>query len=179
MYSEQDLELDICVTPVGKLTFTYPEHNEGWNVELKGNKIRVDDKPYDYLFWEGERSLITIPDSGFVVSGDETVQFLEESLDKFGLNSKEANDFITYWGPELVRNDANHITFIYGETYDELIGEIECSIPVEFELRLFMLYTPCNAEKKVKKQTLPKVERSEEGLRLIEWGGGLAGLPNL
>ncbi len=48
---------------------------------------------------------------GFVVKGNQTIQFLEEKLAVLGLNERESEEFIVYWLPKLQKNEYNYIRF--------------------------------------------------------------------
>ena len=91
LYPESTVNVSVKLDLNGKLTCTYPEYNDVWQVTANpdGTLIDKSGKTYNYLYWEGEIcSDITITD-GFCVKGSETAKFLEESLEKPGLNRKK------------------------------------------------------------------------------------------
>ena len=143
----------------------------GWQVNVGANgQLFVNDKPYDYLFWEGRTPIIPELKEGFIVQGEEVVSFLEEKLTHLGLNDREANDFITYWGPILVRNAYTKVSFIVNEHYDAAIAGIETDVPIDTEIRVFMVYERVDGPLPIVEQELPTFQR--RGLTLVEWGGG-------
>ncbi len=66
---------------------------------------------YNYLYWEGDIYANYDLTKGFCVKGEDTAKFLEDSLEKLGLNRKEANEFIVYWLPLMQNNRYNIISF--------------------------------------------------------------------
>ena len=173
LYADSVLETDLRVFPKGKFTFTYPKYQDKWSVTVSpSGLIYVDNKPYNYLFWEGERTTWSIGDKGFIVQSDSLVYFLEEKLDYIGFNQKEINDFIVYWVPILKQNPLNQIYFVLDEEYNTTIASFETDIPVQSAIRLFMAYAPVSSNINVTPQILKKHER--KGFTLIEWGGGEA-----
>ena len=173
LYADKETDLELKINPVGNFTFTYPAYKDSWRVKVHTDgQLTVDGKNYAYLFWEAERDLIRIKnDEGFVVSKDETIAFLEDKLSHIGLNSKEINDFIVYWGPELQKNPYNQIYFMFDEDYEKEIGQLESSVKFDSQIRLFMVYKPLKEYKETSGQKLPAFER--KGFTLVEWGGGI------
>lgn len=102
LYPEKEQEVNVKLDLDGKFTFTYPEYNDGWKVTAKPDGTIISDgKEYSYLFWEGLMPTFK-PDfkEGFVVKGNDSVEFLRETLAKMGLTPKEYNEFIVYWAPK-------------------------------------------------------------------------------
>lgn len=173
LYGELGMNLSLQVHPIGEFNFIHPKmENQKWDVELgEAGKIKLDDKSFDYLFWEGQQDEIFIDrTSGFVVEDQNTILFLEEKLTALGLNDKEINDFIVYWGPELIKHEHNFIHFIVNEEYDQHIASLTASEPIETSIRIFMFHEPCDAYKVATPQALKAMSR--KGLTLVEWGGG-------
>lgn len=153
-----------------KLTYTYPEYNGGWNVTAypDGRIVNKSDKSeHWYLFWEGDKKLNWNFDEGFVVKGSDTERFLREKLSVLGLTTREMNDFITYWAPEMSRNEYNMVTFSK-EQYEQL-APLYVSPAPDTVLRVHMVYKPCEAGTKIKPQRLGFTER--RGFTVVEWGG--------
>ncbi len=172
LYSETPVDLQLKVNPVGKFDFTYPTHKEdGWQVHVDENGLTCNGRQYDYLFWDATQDHMDFNyNFGFVFKGEETIAFLEEKLSTLGLNDREKQDFIAFWGPKLVSNDYNYVHFITGMDYTESIGSVESSEEIESSLRLFMGYRALSAPIPVVEQELQSFKR--QGLTLVEWGGG-------
>ena len=173
LYNPEPMDVHIDVEPEGEFTFCYPAYKDGWDVSVQPDgQLLVDGNTYDYLFWEGKRSNIAMDNlSGFVVSREEVVPFLEETLDQLGFNAREQNDFIAYWGPELARNPYNQIHFVMNERYEDMVGAMETSVEPDALLRVFMLYQSLEEPIYVTPQVLPEpLDRT--GFTVVEWGGG-------
>ncbi len=180
LYSDKVIEAAISVKPVGEFTFTYPEHKDGWKVEVGESGVLTsleNGEKYPYLFWEAENDKLFFQFnqgvmSGFLIKSDTAVSFLEDQLSKIGLNSTEKTDFITYWGPIIEKEEYALIQFLTNEDYARLVGEIEISPKPHALLRVFMLYSGLksnNAGIKLEDQIFEPFER--EGFTVVEWGG--------
>ncbi len=170
LYSETPLDLSLSVSPHGKFEYVYPQMSGTWNIHVDGNQLTVDDKVYDYLFWEGLHPTIEYnKNEGYVVAGKDVNVFLEEKLDYMGFNAREKQDFICYWGPILNKNQFNKIHFLTGDQYNQEIATYESSVKIDSELRVLMLFESIDEPVKLIEQNLPQIER--KGLTLIEWGG--------
>ena len=173
LYPEKTQEMTMKLQVNGEMTFTYPVYNDGWSFTANPDgKIEMNDKEYDYLFWEGKQTIDYSKDyeSGFVVSKENVISFFEEKLASIGLNSREMNDFITFWGPLMMDEDNYFVHFKIGEEYDKDIAEIELTEIPTTSIRLFMTFMPVDENYVVKEQKLPTYTR--EGFVLVEWGGG-------
>jgi len=128
--------------PPGGFTFTYPKYQDKWTMRTNSDGTLSDvnsgpngplcGKNYPYLFWEGEGKNLDFKIEnnsleGFIIKTDTCVSFLENILANFGLNEKEATDFITWWGPQLIKKDYALIQFLTTEQYGESIAEINIS----------------------------------------------------
>lgn len=170
LYPTSEQKINVKLDFKGELTCTYPEYKNGWSVLAKpdGTLINEEDgKEYSYLFWEGVGKQHWDLSEGFVVKGEDTKDFLQETLSRMGLTPKEYNEFIVYWLPEMKDNKYNLIKF-EGKAYEE---EAKLSIDPTPDsiLRVFMVYKPLNKAVKVKKQEIPTFER--KGFTVVEWGG--------
>jgi hypothetical protein len=104
------------------------------------------------------------------VSTDKLLYFLENSLASMGLNSTEAQDFITFWYPQMIKNEKNTIRFIFNESCDAF-AKIKVAPKPSSIYRLSMIWSANTSEttNELKPQIFPKVNRN--GFYLIEWGG--------
>jgi hypothetical protein len=136
-------------------------------------ELLVNDKKYNYLFWESEQQLNSqdfAMTKGSIVSKDSTISFLEKKLTEFGLNSKEQADFITFWGPQLNKNSSNFIHFVINEDAD-LFAELTISPKPQAVYRIYLVFCDPKgiSEHSISEQILPKINRS--GFIALEWGG--------
>jgi hypothetical protein len=175
LYPTEVTEVAVELDFEGTLDFIYPDFDPelgAWHVEAypDGTLINIaDGKEYPYLFWEGTH--IELPDydltTGFVVQGEETVEFLEETLAEIGLIPKEYNEFIVYWGPRMETNPYNFIYFA-GAEYDEQ-AQLTITPEPDSILRVLMVFSPLKRKIEVTPQEIIPFER--EGFTVVEWGG--------
>lgn len=113
LYPKEETDVSVKLILDGKLTCTYPAYNTGWNVTVAPDGTLADAKgqTYNYLYWEGETNAQWDMPEGFCVKGEDTAAFLEEALEKLGLNRREANEYIVYWLPLMEQNPFNVISF--------------------------------------------------------------------
>ena len=179
LYPTQPTDLTLALKVHGELTFSYPKYNNGWTCTAYPNgDIKIGEKTYPYLFWEGEASQIDpiIQKTGFVVKSEDIVSFLEEKLSYIGLNHKEMTDFITFWAPRLEQNAYNYLHFSIGEEYAKNIATLNLNVQPDAELHLHLFHAAVGPDFKVQSQELPQFER--KGFTLVEWGGGPIQLNN-
>lgn len=158
----------------GDIIYDYPDYNEkikGWNVIAypDGRLINIEDnKEYSYIFWEGTTNKINYDlTSGFVVKGEDTKIFLQDTLSKIGLTPKEYNEFIVYWYPLMKDNKYNLIHFLGNEYTD--VAKLTITPKPDSILRVFMIYKSLNNPIDIKAQEIKQFER--KGFTVIEWGG--------
>ncbi|MFT7155723.1 MAG: hypothetical protein ACI8Q1_000725 [Parvicella sp.] len=171
-YPEVEMEVDIKLNTTANLTFTYPQLNDSWKTTLYPNgDIKVMDKMYPYLFWEGKMKLsdIASTNKGFVIKKDEAVSFFETRLAQIGLTQREITDFITYWCPKM-HADSYHIQFLIGSDYNANIGTLDYSVQPDTEIRIFALIKEYNGSE-ITEQILTTIER--KGFTVVEWGGSI------
>lgn len=171
LYPTKDMNVIIKLGKEENLTVTYPKYNNGWNVYAKvdGNLTDENGRNYYALYWEGlSYDIDGMTDEGFVVKGEDTIEFLEEKLSLLGLNERESNEFIMYWLPKLQNNKYNYIRFATSE-------EIDNSMPLYITpsadtiIRVLMLYKPLDEMIDIKEQKLITPKRN--GFTVVEWGG--------
>lgn len=181
IYLYSETEMDVALTlRHDKLTFTYPDYQQGWCVRTNphgGITNNTDGKNLPYLFWEGEKENLAFKNSkgftaGTIIQTDSTISFLENSLKALGLNSTEQTDFITYWGPRLIQSEFAFIQFLVDDEVDQTIAELEVEPLPANQRRVYMLFTPLD-NPKVPFEFEPQVFSgfSRSGLTVLEWGG--------
>lgn len=170
LYPEQETQVSVKVNYKGDLFCTYPLYKDGWKVTASpdGSLINQEDgKEYSYLFWEGKDNHKWDLNSGFVVKGEQTAEFLQEKLAYLGLTPKEYNEFIVYWLPKMIDHNYNLIHFAK-EDY-EALAQLEISPKPDTVLRVFMVFQPLDNSIDIEEQQLESTIR--EGFTVVEWGG--------
>lgn len=169
LYPKEDTQVDVKLDYSGKLTCTYPAYNDGWSVTAHPDGVLADanGQTYNYLYWEGEGCGEYDFSQGFCVPGCETASFLENALEKLGLNRKEANEFIVYWLPLMQDNPYNVISFqtdVYTQSAKLFIEPEPDTL-----IRVFMAWKPSDCYVDIPLQEL-KCE-GRRGFTVVEWGG--------
>lgn len=171
LYPTEKTNVNIKLGNPELLSVSYPKYNNEWNVVATPDGNLYDlktNRNYYGLYWEGNNYNSKMTDEGFIVSGKDTVEFLEEKLSILGLNEREINEFIIYWLPKLEKNNYNYIRF-------ETNNEIEKYMPLEINptpdtiIRVYMLYKPLNERVNINEQKLEF--NSRNGFTVVEWGG--------
>lgn len=170
LYPTEKTEVSVKLDVDGKLTCTYPDYGDGWNVTAcPDGKIinHADGREYSYLFWEGESNAEWDMSEGYVVKGEETAEFLQEILAEMGLTPREYNEFIVYWLPRMQNNKYNLVTF-QQDVYTEA-AKLNISPAPDSLLRIFMVYKPLEEPIEI---TAPEIENFQrKGFTVVEWGG--------
>lgn len=172
LYPEVETEVNVHVRVPGQMQFTYPEMNDGWKVMAAPNgELSIGEKKYNYLFWEANQTLNKVEtQSGFVVEGTKISTFLEEHLNQIGFTSKEAADFITYWGPRMAQHDRVFLRFEMNESCEQF-GTLSIDPQPDHINRCYILWFPTSMKDAfiVRPQLIQKLDRS--GFDVLEWGG--------
>ena len=171
IYPEKEMEVNIKLGNSKFITTSYPKYNNVWKVLASpdGN-LKINDRNYYGLYWEGNNHIAKESNYGFVIKGEDTSKFLEDKLSILGLNEREINEFIIYWLPKMEHNKYNYIRF-------ESKEEIEIYMPLYIDpspdtvIRVYMDYKPLDEYKNVKEESLTKVVR--KGYTVVEWGGSI------
>ena len=169
LYPEVETEVSVKMNLDGKLTCTYPAYNAGWKVTASPDGTLTDAKgqTYNYLYWEGETNAQWDMTEGFCIKGEDTAAFLEDALEKLGLNRKEANEFIVYWLPLMEQNPYNIISF-QTDTYTDA-AELQIDPAPDTVIRVFMTFEASDYMIRILPQKLTAPERI--GFTVVEWGG--------
>jgi len=175
VYSKDTTNITLKLKTDNKLSFTYPEYKDAWNVKATPNgNLLVGKKTYPYLFWEGnihlsQNSVNT--SEGFIVAKENLISFFENKLSAMGLNQKEQTDFITYWCPRMSNNESSYVRFLFNKEVDKY-ASLDVNPKPDNLFRVFMIWTDaskidfnaCFREQKI-------LTTQRNGLTVIEWGG--------
>lgn len=180
LYHDTPIKTELSLSPIGDLIFTYPQYESNWQIETQKNgsiKNLKTGKVHPYLFWEATQKTKTFNTTtngieGYIIQTDSAVTFLENQLDKLGLNATESTDFITYWGPRLMVKKYATIQFLVNENYTAFFGRISSSTALDYQLRIGMLFKVSDEKPKLKvSPPTPRKQIKRHGFSLIEWGG--------
>ena len=169
LYPEEKMKVSVTLDYSGRLTSTYPSYDGGWEISAKPDGSLTDENGREYycLFWEGTSDWEYDFSTGFVVAGEETGAFLEESLSSLGLTDTEANEFIIYWLPRMEGNPYNLISFQTDAYTDH--AKLTIDPAPDTLLRVFMAWKPLEEEIEITPQLLESPRRT--GFTVVEWGG--------
>lgn len=170
LYPTEETKVSVKLDYDGELTSTYPSYKDGWNVVAKpdGTLCSLEnEREYYCLFWEGKSQTEYDFSKGFVVKGKDTEAFLEDALEKLGLNEREANEFIIYWLPKMEHNPYNLISF-QQEAYTDL-AKLTVMPKPDSEIRVFMTWKKLDHKIEIEPQELKTPQRT--GFTVVEWGG--------
>lgn len=172
VYPTKTESISIKLDVNGKLGFTYPEYNKGWNfVADPDGTILLNDKKINYLFWDADLNITTSKIKlceGFIVNKKDLVNFFEEKLNLMGLNSQEIQDYITYWCPLMNVNETNYIHFIFNEEFGQY-APLSINPKPDHLFRVCMLWSKSKTGQNIKEQKLESFNRN--GFTVVEWGG--------
>jgi hypothetical protein len=174
VYPTQTTQINIHLDLNGELLFTYPTYHNGWEFTADPNgKIHLDNREYNYLFWEGSTCMNATDinwDEGALVTKDNLLGFLEKSLTKMGLSTSEQQDFITYWYPLMRKNQKNYVHFMFNEEYS-YYAPLSITPKPDHLFRVYMIWSDASKMEvtPLKEQVIPSFTR--EGFTVVEWGG--------
>lgn len=174
LYPAQKTAVSVTVQPTGEMIFTYPAYTGKWEcTAFPSGEILIENKAYNYLFWEAEQT-VEIKELnqtfGIVVAQEDLLEFLESALDKYGFNSKEKMDFITYWAPQMIQYEATEIRFMINEEC-ALFADLDIEPKPDNLLRFYMIWNPTDPFYLDKKATLDIPTQNRTGFTVLEWGG--------
>lgn len=173
LYPDEEMEVNVQLELNGDFTHVYPEYKEdGWTMiaEPDGTLTDSNGRKYSSIFWEGYSYYDIDLSTGFCVKGEDSIEFLEDSLAELGLTDSEANEFIMFAFPKLEDNEYNLITFQL-EGYDES-AKLDITPEPDTVIRINMVYCPCDDYIEIESQDLSSVNPTteREGFTVVEWG---------
>lgn len=169
LYPENETEVEVYLDLEGELVSTWPAYKDGWIVTAQpdGSLTDTEGNEYSYLFWDALNDTEWDFSQGFCVAGENTGEFLRQTLSDMGLTAKEYNEFIVYWLPQMQDNPYNLISF-QGELYEEA-AKLNITPQPDNVLRVFMAWKPVKKPVEIAAQTFEPFAR--EGFSVVEWGG--------
>ncbi|MDX1919483.1 MAG: hypothetical protein SFU25_01975 [Candidatus Caenarcaniphilales bacterium] len=160
-----------------KVIYPLPDTQHEKLIEWKGralpdNYVKVKDKKYPYLFWDGQIADPSIFEfyDGFCVSRGEVIEFLEQKCSEYGFDEALTTDFVTFWAPYLMENEYSLVRFLTPKECQELAElNIECEKEVQV-VRFYMLFTACDGQVEIQEQKTPQIIL-ENKPKVFDWGG--------
>ncbi len=173
LYPKTATDVSVKIEPVGGLSKSEPEYNNGWNVTATPQGVLKEigtGITYPYLFWEGSGGIYKTPEKGFVTSASNVHNFLVEKLTKLGLNKKEQSDFMEFWEPRMTGAPYFFVTFLGNKDMDA-IAPLTISPKPDSVIRILMDFTPLQKNISIQGYDIHTPERN--GFTVVEWGGVL------
>ena len=172
VYSTEEKGLTVSVRPKGDFVFTYPETTGSWTGKVTESGFQIGETTYPYLFWEASQEMDLAElnwSHSSVLSKSEVLNYLEKATIRIGMNATEKTDFITYWGPRMMKLENLEVKFVTADV-NELIGELTAS-DAEFSVqRIYVLFREVEKqESKIEMEAIAPITRS--GNMILEWGG--------
>ena len=173
LYPEEETAVHVTLDYDGTLTAAWPAYEGGWDVTARpdGTLTAADGSEYTYLFWEGVSDTAYDFSTGFCVAGEDTGEFLRDTLAEIGLTPREYNEFIVYWLPKMQDNAYNLIAF-QTDCYTDS-ARLTIDPQPDSVLRVFMAWKPLDEPQEIAPQTFAPFAR--EGFTVVEWGGAAVG----
>lgn len=170
LYPEKETLVTVDFEKPELLTTTYPKYTNSWKVKANPNGDLKDfnGKYYYALYWEEEGSNDIDFNTGFYVTKDDAINFLEDKLSLIGLNDKERNEFIMYWLPILEKNGKNLVYFELTEERDSY-NKININPKPDTLLRVAIHIKKVDKKVNIKEEKLKSFNR--KGFTAVEWGG--------
>jgi len=173
IYPTEEIDATVSLKTGDEFIAVYPafsnEKDSEWKVHAHpSGKIEVAGREYTSLFWESDGKTFTPQfETGFIVTKENAVAFLEEKLRLLGLTDLEANEFITFWLPKLNTNGKSVVSFQF-DNYDKNYP-LTVSPKPDTIIRVFLAIRKAEENEQIKEQELPTFKR--QGYTVIEWGG--------
>lgn len=176
LYPQEAGEVNIQLKEEGEPFCAYPLYDGEWNVIARPDGTMTnlkDGQEYSCLFREdmeedtaGETGNMQ---QGFVVKGEDTAAFLQESFSKMGLTASEYNDLIVYWLPHMQKNPWNLIMLRVEEGREE--RDFHISPEPDYVLRVAMVYRRLENPMTVDEPEIGNLRFSPRGFTVVEWSG--------
>jgi len=162
-------EMEVSVKLGTKITVSLPEYNNGWKVWASpSGELKLADKTYPYLYWEGTGQEYPLVNAGTVVAKKDVEKTLKKQMQQLGLNEKEMADFLEFWLPKMPNAPYVRLTWFGNQLMDRL-APISVVPKPETIIRVFLDFEGLSNKIDIPAQTLSAKER--KGFTVVEWGG--------
>ena len=170
-YPEEEMDLEVTFVEEERLFTTYPKYENGWNIHLQEDgtfTVPGSDRKYYALFFDAIKDFEVDFSTGFYVTKDNAISFLEEKMDYMGFTNRETDEFIMYWLPILENNEKSLVYFEQTEERNEECP-LEFSVEPDTLIRTIIHIKKVDEETPIEEQQLIHQERI--GFTVTEWGG--------
>ena len=126
---------------------------------------------YPYIYWAGNTpKQYPKIEYGFVVAADQLESQLRSKLAITGMNTKEINDMIEYWLPQMLSKNKPFYQFslIQNNELDKLFPMTVSPKP-QSSIRVFLDWKALDKQSQISQQQLISYPRT--GYTMVEWGG--------
>ena len=170
-YPEEEMDLEVAYVEEERLLTTYPKYENGWNIHLQEDgtfTVPGSDREYYALFFDETLDFEVDFSTGFYVTKDNAISFLEEKMDYMGFTNRETDEFIMFWLPILENNEKSLVYFEQTEERNEECP-LEFSVEPETLIRTIIHIKKVDGPTNIQEQQLIHQERT--GFTVTEWGG--------
>lgn len=171
LYPESTTDVRVTLPSFINVTVSDPAYPSfGWNVTAHPNGDLVshaDGNTYGSLYWEGTGVGYETPKTGFLVKDGEVESFLSDILPKYGLNQKEAQEFMDFWVPKMQGAPYYRVSFLTDDW--SKAAPLYVSPRPKTSIRIFMDWSPLSAPISIQEPRITTPARN--GFTLVEWGG--------
>lgn len=172
LYPTEKTTVNVQVAPKGFLTYTDPVYpSGGWTITAyPTGEIDSNNKQYDYLYYESKilDSEVEKPTKGYVVTYENLANLYDTLLPQMGLNSKEVQDFKTYWNNKLPASPYYFVGVMTEKSIDR-IEPLQVSPKPQTIVRVRLYFEALPEFKVVEEPTFGSIQR--DGFTVVEWGG--------
>lgn len=170
LYPTEPTDVTVKYVNEENLLTTYPKYSGAWRVRANIDGTLTDDggRQYYALFFDEARTYGVDFSSGFYVTAENAIPFLEEKLALLGFTEREANEFIMFWLPVLEKNGQSVVYFEQTAERDKNCP-LDVSPAPESVLRVIIHIKKVAAPVEIEAQQIVPFER--RGFTVVEWGG--------
>lgn len=178
--SPQVRDFTLKVIPNEAFSFTYPAYDTAWKGTVYPNgNIDIKGKTAPYLFWDSRQQFhFQKTSNGYYVEKKEVLSFLEKQLSDLGLSATEKADFITFWGPKMIRYESVFVQFYLHESCDQF-ATLHCDPKPEQINRIYIAFSEWDESFRSYLNPKEQTPFTRTGFNLLEWGGFELKFPDL
>jgi hypothetical protein len=176
LYPKETTKVSVALPRFINVTVSEPTYPAGgWKVlakpdgtlSLTATSTSSTVVTYGSLYWEGTGVGYVSPKDGFVIKDGQQQAFLSAILLKYGLNKKEASEFMDFWLPKMTGAPYYRVSFLTNTW--SAAAPLYVNPKPDTSIRIFMDWQKLSAPIKI---TPPQIITPvRNGFTLVEWGG--------